>query len=66
MDVLDFFLVRYHEFHRTMWDDVTQGLSEAQLRGRPHPNANTIVWLIWHTARGEDVGMNRFVVDGQQ
>jgi hypothetical protein len=66
MDALDFFLVRYHEFHRSLWDDATKGLSEAQLRGRPHSNANTIVWLVWHTARVEDVGVNRFVVDGQQ
>jgi hypothetical protein len=49
MDALDFFLVRYHEFHRSLWDDATKGLSEAQLRGRPHSNANTIVWLVWHT-----------------
>jgi DinB superfamily len=52
--------------HRSLWDDATKGLSEAQLRGRPHSNANTIGWLVWHTARVEDVGVNRFVVDGQQ
>ena len=66
MDALDFFRVRYREFHRPMWDDLTKGLTEREVRGRPHPKANTIAWLIWHTARIEDVGVNRFVVDGRQ
>ncbi len=66
MDALDFFRIRYHEFHRPMWGELTKGLSEDQIRGRPHPKANTIAWLIWHTARVEDVGVNRFVVDGRQ
>src|SRR5262245_49369550 len=66
MDALDFLRVRYAQFHRPMWDELTSGLSERELRGRPHPRANTIVWLVWHIARVEDVGVNRFVVDGRQ
>jgi DinB superfamily len=66
MDAIEFFRVRYSEFHRSLWDDLTAGLAEHELRGRPHPNANTIAWLIWHIARIEDVGINRFVVDGRQ
>jgi hypothetical protein len=42
MDALDFFLVRYHEFHRSLWDDATKRLSEAQPRGRPHPKRTAI------------------------
>src|SRR5215510_15518887 len=66
MDALDFLRVRYEQFHRPMWDELTGGLSERELRGRPHPRANTIVWLVWHIARVEDLGVNRFVVDGRQ
>ena len=66
MDAVDFFRLRYEQFHRPMWDELTTGLSERELRGRPHPKANTIVWLLWHIARVEDVGVNRFVVDGRQ
>jgi hypothetical protein len=66
MDALDFLRVRYAQFHRPMWDELTAGLSERELRGRPHPRANSIVWLVWHIARVEDVGVNRFVVDGRQ
>jgi hypothetical protein len=66
MDALDFLRVRYAQFHRPMWDELTSGLSERELRGRPHPRANIIVWLVWHIARVEDLGVNRFVVDGRQ
>jgi hypothetical protein len=66
MDALDFFRIRYREFHRPLWDELTRGLSEDEIRRRPHPRANTIAWLVWHTARVEDVGVNRFLVDGEQ
>src|SRR5262245_62929845 len=66
MDALDFLRTRYAQFHRPMWDELTGALSERELRGRPHPRANTIVWLVWHIARVEDLGVNRFVVDGRQ
>jgi DinB superfamily len=66
MDAIDFFLVRYEQIHRVLTDPAIKQLSEAQLRGRPHPGANTIVWLLWHMARVEDVGVNRFAADRPQ
>ena len=66
MDALDFFLLRYDETHRGLVKDLLEGLSEAQLRGRSHPGVNTVAWLVWHSARIEDVGVNRFVVDRPQ
>ena len=66
MDALDFFLLRYETLHRTLLDDLLKPLTEAQVRGRPHPGVNTVAWLVWHAARIEDVGVNRFVVDGAQ
>src|SRR5919108_1441459 len=66
MDAVDFFLLRYEPLHRTLLDDLLKGLTEAQIRGRAHPGVNTIAWLIWHAARVEDVGANRFIVDGTQ
>ena len=66
MDALDFFLVRYEQVHRVLTDPAITQLTEAQRRGRPHPGANTIVWLLWHMARVEDVGVNRFVDDRPQ
>ena len=66
MDAVDFFLLRYETLHRTLLGDLLKPLTEAQVRGRPQAGVNTIAWLIWHTARIEDVGVNRFVVDGTQ
>lgn len=66
MDALSFFLVRYGELHRFIADDLLAKLSEDQLRQRPHPAVNTIAWLVWHTARIEDVGVNRFVANRPQ
>jgi hypothetical protein len=66
MDAIDFFLLRYRELHRRLTDDLLAGLSDAQARGRPHPGVNTVAWLLWHAARVEDVGMNRFVGDRPQ
>ena len=35
-------------------DDLTEGLTDAVAYYRPTPEANTITWLIWHTARMQD------------
>lgn len=66
MDALDFFRIRYGEFHGRLLGELVGGLSEDQMRGRPHPGVNTIAWLLWHTARAEDVGVNRFAADRPQ
>jgi hypothetical protein len=66
MDAIDFFLLRYEVIHRSLLDDLLKGMTEAQVRGRPHAGVNTIAWLIWHAARVEDLAVNRFVVDGRQ
>src|SRR6266704_5194407 len=66
MDAISFFLLRYGDLHRLLIDDLLKGLSDAQVRGRPTPGVNTIAWLLWHMARIEDVGVNRFLVDGTQ
>lgn len=66
MEAIDFFLIRYGELHGRLVDDLLSGLSDAQVRGRPHPGVNPVAWLLWHAARVEDVGVNRFLVDRPQ
>ena len=66
MDALEFFLTRYGEIHKGLVDGLFGSLSEAQLRARPHPGVNTVAWLLWHSARIEDVGVNRFLSDRPQ
>ncbi len=36
-------------------DEITDGLSEEQADYRPTPQANSIAWLIWHSARVQDL-----------
>jgi hypothetical protein len=66
MNAIDFFLIRYRELHGPLVDDLVRGLTDAQVRGRPVPGVNTVAWLLWHAARVEDVGVNRFVADRPQ
>lgn len=35
-------------------DNLTDGLTDEVSGYRPTPNANSIAWLIWHSARGQD------------
>ena len=66
MDAIGFFLTRYGEIHKGLVDGLFGSLSEAQLRARPQPGVNTIAWLLWHSARIEDVALNRFLADRRQ
>ena len=36
-------------------DEITDGLTEEQANYRPSPSANSIAWLIWHSARVQDM-----------
>ena len=42
------------------------GLSEEQMRTRPGKGLNSILWLLWHTARTEDAAVNLVVHAGTQ
>lgn len=36
-------------------DEITEGLTEAVSSYRPTPDANSIAWLLWHSARVQDI-----------
>jgi hypothetical protein len=36
-------------------DELTDGLTDEQASYRPTPGANSIAWLIWHSARVQDI-----------
>ncbi len=36
-------------------DELTDGLTDERANYRPSPEANSIAWLIWHSARVQDV-----------
>ena len=66
MDAIGFFLTRYGDLHGGLVEGLLAKLPEAQLRARPHPGVNTIAWLVWHSARIEDLAVNRFLSDHRQ
>jgi hypothetical protein len=42
-------------------DLLCDGLTEDAMRRQPDEHTNSIVWLLWHMARSEDVGINRML-----
>jgi len=65
MDAAQFLLLRHEPLHGMMTDRLLADVSEAQLRARPH-GQNSLAWLLWHVARGEDIGVNAFAYDRPQ
>ena len=57
MDAADFFRLRYDALHGSMTRRLLSDLTDTHLRARPE-GRNSIVWLLWHVARGEDLGVN--------
>jgi hypothetical protein len=47
-------------------DRVFGGLTDEQMRTRPGRGLNSLVWLLWHMARTEDVAVNFVVSAGGQ
>jgi hypothetical protein len=73
MDTVAFFVVQHGDLHsaavagsETYADRVFARLTDDQMRARPGPGLNSLVWLLWHMARTEDVSVNLVVVDGRQ
>jgi hypothetical protein len=48
-----------------MWERVYGGVTDEQMRARP-PGMNSLAWLLWHTARTEDVNVNLVITAGHQ
>jgi hypothetical protein len=61
MEALQLFLLHYDDLHAEDERSPFHGLTDDQIRFRPHPAVNSVAWLIWHMARCEDNGLNRLV-----
>jgi hypothetical protein len=66
MNAQELFLLRYRFSHPGMSRRMVADLTDDQVRTPPCPGVNTLAWLAWHVARAEDIGINRFVTDGEQ
>jgi hypothetical protein len=62
VDALTLFMLRYGAVHERFVSELFAGLTDAQLRQRPH-GVNSVLWLVWHVARVQDVAVTRFVAD---
>lgn len=66
MDFADIFLQRYDVLYNIYLEGVWETVPEDLMRQRPHQSVNSIAWNLWHIARADDAGLNRFVVDRSQ
>ena len=46
--------------------EILNGIDDAQMRRRPGDGLNSLVWLIWHMARTEDMAVNLLVAGRPQ
>jgi hypothetical protein len=65
MDALGLFRLRYDAIHGGFVDELFAGLTDGQVRARPH-GLNSVAWLVWHATRVEDAAVSRFVSDRSQ
>jgi DinB family protein len=73
MDLLAFFLSQHAAVHASdvsgrafAAQSVFSELSDDQMRIRPGQGLNSLVWLLWHMARTEDVAVNLVVAGRDQ
>jgi hypothetical protein len=66
MDIAQIFLERYDPLCNFWLAGIWEMVPSEQMRQQPHPDVNSIAWILWHMARVEDAGLNRFVVDHAQ
>jgi hypothetical protein len=73
MDLLGFFLSQHAAVHARdvsgrafPIERVFAELTDDQMRIRPGPGLNSLVWLLWHMARTEDVAVNLVVAGREQ
>jgi len=73
VDLVSFFHLLHGRVHSskvssvaTLADLVFGALTDEQMRVRPGKRLNSLVWLVWHMARVEDVAVNLVVTAGRQ
>jgi hypothetical protein len=66
MDARDLFLDQHAVMHSaavggnkmSAAERTFAGLTDEQMRVRPREDLNSLAWLMWHIARGEDIMVN--------
>lgn len=63
---LEVFKARHEFAFDIFYSELLNDWTEEQLRTIPHESMNSLLWVIWHVARVEDVGVTRFVMQEEQ
>ena len=66
MDARAFFVEQYRITAGVVEQLVIAGVDDSHLRRRPADDQNSLVWLLWHAARWEDVMVHSWVCDQPQ
>ena len=66
MKISQLFLQRYDPLYNFYLAGIWEIVPDELMRIRPYPCTNSIAWNLWHLARAEDAGLNRFVADRPQ
>ncbi len=61
MDVKTFFQQRHSYLHQSFLPNLPGNIPLDDFRKRPAPGTQPMIWLLWHMARVEDIGLSRFV-----
>ncbi len=65
MNAIDMVLASLEENRRYIADAI-KGLTADELAWSPKPHSNTIIFLMWHLARIEDLWINRILLAGKE
>lgn len=65
METRDFFVKQFDTVRELVKEHCLKGLTDEQLRYQPHEGLNSIAWMMWHTARVQDVG-NTLISPGRE
>lgn len=66
MELAQLFFDRYDPLCNFWLADLWTLVPQPVMSQRPHPRVNSIAWILWHMARVEDAGINRFITDRPQ
>ncbi len=66
MNAIELFKTRHTTLHGGMLRHFLTPIQETDLRKSPYPGVTPILWMLWHIARVEDIGLSRFVADVPQ
>jgi len=66
MQIDTLFMQRYDPLTRIFLTGIWAQVPHDLMRLRPHARVNSIAWNLWHIARCEDAGLNRFLADRPQ